>query len=137
MGSFQLSPAHSKVLDITCLDTDYGTGRFLPSMLGEVVFSVLYIAWLCTWGCPETALTDRGTEAENDAVMNGLHSMGIHWRTALTEASWGSAETSATTGPSGIPSCASSPKNPPWLPSWRWQWRARPATTPRAHMACH
>lgn len=57
MDSFQLSSAHPKVLDITCLVTDYGTGRFLPSMRGAVVFALLYLAWLCTWGCPETALT--------------------------------------------------------------------------------
>lgn len=89
MDAFQVNPALPKVLDITCLDTDYGTGRFLPAMRGELVFALLYLSWLCIWGCPETVLTDRGPEAENDVVINGLHSMGIHWRTAPTEAPWG------------------------------------------------
>lgn len=89
IDAFQVTPELPKVLDITCLDTDYGTGRFLPAMRGELVFALLYLSWLSIWGCPETILTDRGPEAENDVVINGLHSMGIHWRTAPTEAPCG------------------------------------------------
>lgn len=88
IDAFQLTPDLPKVLDITCLDTDFGVGRFLTSMRGKIVFAILYLAWLAIWGCPETVLTDRGPEAENDVVVNGLHSMGIHWRTAPTEAPW-------------------------------------------------
>lgn len=32
---FQISPALPNVLDITCLDTDFGQGRFVSSMRGE------------------------------------------------------------------------------------------------------
>jgi len=58
-------------------------------MRGEVTFSVLYLAWLSIWGCPETVITVRGSEIENDAMINALHAMGIHWRPIPTEAPWG------------------------------------------------
>lgn len=89
MDVFQIAPDLPKVLDITCVDTDYGKGRFVSSMHGPAIFAVLYVAWLAIWGCMETIILDRGTENENDAVINGVTSMGIHWRAAPTEAPWG------------------------------------------------
>jgi len=77
------------VLDITCLHTDFGQGRIVPSMHGSHTFALLYLTWLAIWGWPDTVLTDRGTEAENDAFINALHSMGVHWRPIPTEAPWG------------------------------------------------
>jgi len=44
MDAFQLSPTLPKVLDITDLRTDWGLGRFIPSMRGEIIFSILYLA---------------------------------------------------------------------------------------------
>ncbi|KAK1869742.1 hypothetical protein I4F81_012208 [Pyropia yezoensis] len=89
MDVFQIAPDLPKVLDISCVDTDYGQGRFVPSMHGPVIFAILYIAWLSIWGSMETIIFDRGTENKNDAVINGVTSMGIHWRAAPTEAPWG------------------------------------------------
>ena len=54
-------------------------------MHGSHTFSLLYLAWLFIWGCPDTVMTDRGTEAENDAFINALHSMGVHWRPIPTQ----------------------------------------------------
>jgi len=34
-------------------------------------------------------MSDRGTEAENDAFINALHSVGVQWRPIPTEAPWG------------------------------------------------
>ena len=76
------------MLDITCLHTDFGQGRIVPSMHGSHTFALLYLTWLAIWGCPDTILTDRGTEAESDAFINALHSMGVHWRPIPTEAPW-------------------------------------------------
>lgn len=86
MDVFQLTPSLSKVLDITCLDTDFGQGSFVPSMRGEIIFSIFYLVWLAIWGCMESILTDRGSENENDALIKAINSMGIHWRAAPTEA---------------------------------------------------
>eukprot|EP00168_Porphyra_purpurea_P003798 TRINITY_DN14419_c0_g1_i1.p1 TRINITY_DN14419_c0_g1~~TRINITY_DN14419_c0_g1_i1.p1 ORF type:complete len:556 (-),score=22.82 TRINITY_DN14419_c0_g1_i1:171-1838(-) len=86
---FQVAPGLHKVLDIHCLYTDFGLGRFMPSMRGEVTFAILYLTWLFIWGCPEKAVTDRGPENENAAFINALHAMGIHWRPIPTEAPWG------------------------------------------------
>lgn len=86
MDVFQLTAALPKVLDIMCLDTDYGEGRFVSSMRAEVMFTIANLIWFAIHGCPETMLMDRGSENENDAVMNGVTSMGIHWRAAPTEA---------------------------------------------------
>eukprot|EP00170_Pyropia_yezoensis_P006207 contig_25257_g6226 len=57
-------------------------------MRGEIIFALLYLAWLVIHGRPEAVMTDRGSEAENDVVVNALNSMGIHWRVAPTEAPW-------------------------------------------------
>lgn len=76
------------VLDITCLHMDYGQGPFVSSARGEILFALLYLAWLAVHGCPETVITDRGSDAENDTLVNALRSMGIHWRVAPTEAPW-------------------------------------------------
>lgn len=88
VNAFKVTPDLSKVLHILFLDTVYGTGRFLPAMRGELAFAPLYLSWLCIWGCPETVLTDRGPDAEDDAVSNGLHSIGIHWWSTPKEAPW-------------------------------------------------
>lgn len=99
MDDFQIAPDLPKVLDISCVDTDYGQGRFVPSMHGPVIFAILYIAWLSIWGSMETITFDRGTENENDAVINGITSMGIHWRAAPTEAPWGIGRNERHRGP--------------------------------------
>jgi len=88
MDVFQLTPLLPKVLDITDLHTDFGQGRFIPSMRGEIIISTLYLAWFAIWGPPETLITDRGSENENDALINAVHSMGVHWRPVPTEAPW-------------------------------------------------
>lgn len=88
MEVFQISPTAPKVLDITCLHTDHRQGRFVSSMRGEIIFALLYLAWLVIHGRPEAVMTDRGSEAENDVVVNALNSMGIHWRVAPTETPW-------------------------------------------------
>lgn len=42
MDEFEITPSLPKVLDITCLDTEFGQGRrFVLSMRGEIVFSIL------------------------------------------------------------------------------------------------
>ena len=89
MDTFQLRPDLPKVLEITFLHTDFGLGRFTPSMRGPDILSILYLTWLTIWGWPETCLTDGGSEVENDAFINALQSMGIPWRAAPTEAPWG------------------------------------------------
>jgi len=89
MDVFQLSPDLPKVLDITDLDTDWGKGRFVPSVRGGIIFATLYLVWFAIWGPPETVITDRRSENENDAVINALHSMGVHWRPVPTGAPWG------------------------------------------------
>ena len=88
MDVFQLTPLLPKVLDITDLHTDFGQGRFIPSMRGVIVFSTLYLAWFAIWGPAETLFTDRGSENANDALINAVHSMGIHWRPVPTKAPW-------------------------------------------------
>jgi len=87
--TLQLRADLPKVLDITCLHTDFGQGRLVPSMHGSHTFALLCLTWLSIWGCPDTVMTDRGTEAENDAFINALHSMGVHWRPIPDEAPWG------------------------------------------------
>ena len=86
LDTLQHSADFPKVLDITCLHTEFGQGRLVPSMHGAHTFALLYLSWLSIWGCPNTVMTDRGTEAENDAFINALHSMGFHWRPIPTEA---------------------------------------------------
>jgi len=88
MDVFQLTPTLSKVLDITDLHTDFGQGRFFPSMRGEIIISALYLAWFSIWGPCETLITVRGSENENDALLHAINSMGIHWRPSPTEAPW-------------------------------------------------
>ena len=88
MDAFQLSPSLPKVLDVTDLHTDWGQGRFVPTMRGEIFFSILYLTWFAICGPPETVRMDRGFENENDALIHALHSMLIHWRSARTEAPW-------------------------------------------------
>jgi len=88
LDTFQLRADLPKVLDITCLHTDFVQGRIVPSMHGSHTFSLLYLTWMAMWVCPDTILTDRGTDAENDAFINALHSMGVHWRPIPTEAPW-------------------------------------------------
>ena len=89
LDAFQIRADLPKVLDITCLHTDFGRSRLVPSMHGSHTFALLYLTWLCIWGCPDTVLTDRGTEAEKDAFINTLHSMGVLWRPIPIEAPWG------------------------------------------------
>jgi len=89
MDVFQLSPELPTVLDITVFDTDWSQRRFIPSVRGGIIFATLYFVWFAIWGPPETVITDRGSENENDAVINALHSMGVHWRPVATEAPWG------------------------------------------------
>lgn len=88
MEVFQISPTAPKVLDIWCPHTHYGQGRFVSYMRGEIIFVLLYLARLVIHACPITVMTDRGSEAKNDVVVNALNSMGIHWRVAPTEAPW-------------------------------------------------
>jgi len=88
LDTFQLRADLPKVLDITCLHTDFGLGRLTPSMRGDTMFVLLYLTWLAIWGSRDTVITDRGFEAENDAFFHALTSMGIHWRPAPTEALW-------------------------------------------------
>jgi len=57
MDTFQLRPDLSKVLDITCLQTDFGLGRFSPFMRGPDILAILYLTWLTISGCPETCLS--------------------------------------------------------------------------------
>ena len=45
----QLTPTLPKVPDITDLQTDFGQGRFVPSMRGQIIFSMLYLAWFSIW----------------------------------------------------------------------------------------
>jgi len=58
-------------------------------MTGQTMFAVLFVTWLCIWGCPDTTLTDRSSEIEKDPFVNALTSMGVHWRPIPTEAPWG------------------------------------------------
>ena len=69
LDTLQLRAYLPKVLDITCLHTDFGQGRFVLSMHGSHTFSRLYLTWLSVWGCPDTVLTDRGTEAEKTPTL--------------------------------------------------------------------
>jgi len=39
-----------KVLDTTDMHTDFGQGRFVPSMRGDIIFSTLYLSWFSIWG---------------------------------------------------------------------------------------
>ena len=89
LDTFQIRPDLPKVLDITCLHTEFGLGRFASSMTCQTMFAVLFVTWLCIWGCPGTTLTDRGSEVENDPFVNALTSMCVHWRPIPTEAPWG------------------------------------------------
>jgi len=68
-------------------------------MHGSHTFALLYLTWLSIWGCPDTVLTDRRTEAENDAFINALHSMGVHWRPIPTKAPWGIGRNECHRGP--------------------------------------
>eukprot|EP00168_Porphyra_purpurea_P018611 TRINITY_DN7019_c0_g1_i1.p2 TRINITY_DN7019_c0_g1~~TRINITY_DN7019_c0_g1_i1.p2 ORF type:complete len:208 (-),score=4.47 TRINITY_DN7019_c0_g1_i1:27-650(-) len=58
-------------------------------MRGSHIFAILYLTWMCIWGCPDTAMTHRGHEAENDTFIHALQSMGVRWRPISTEAPWG------------------------------------------------
>ena len=58
-------------------------------MHGSHTIALLYLTGLSIRGCPDTFMSDRGTEAENDAFINALHSVGVHWRPIPTEAPWG------------------------------------------------
>jgi len=89
MDTFQLRPDLPKVLNIICLHTEFGLGRFTPSIRGPDVLAIIYLTWRTIWGCPEACLTERGSEVENDAFINSLKSMGVHWRASPTEAPWG------------------------------------------------
>jgi len=89
LDTFQLRTDLPKVLDFTCLHTDFGLGRFVSAMRGSHTFAILYLIWFCIWGCPYTILSDRGSEIENDAFIAALHSMGVHWLPIPTEAPWG------------------------------------------------
>ena len=77
-----------KALDIADMHKDLRKGRFIPSRRGEIVFRTLYLAWFSIWGPTEILTTDRGTENENSALINAVHSMGVHWRPIPTEAPW-------------------------------------------------
>jgi len=89
LDTFQLRADLPKDLDTTCLHTDFGQGRLVPSMHGSHTIALLYLTWLSIWGRPDTVMTDRGTEAESDAFINALHSMDVHWRPVSTESPWG------------------------------------------------
>jgi len=99
LDTFQIRPDLLKVLDITCLHTDFGLGRFVSAMTGHTMFAVLCVTWLCIWGCPDTTLTDRGSEVENDPFDSALTSMGVHWRPIPTEAPWGIGRSERHHGP--------------------------------------
>ena len=89
LDTFQIRPDLLKVLDVTFLHTDFGLGRFVSSMTGHTMLAVFFVTWLYIWSCPDTTLTDRGSEVENDPFVNALTSMGVHWRPIPTEAPWG------------------------------------------------
>jgi len=88
-----------KVLDITCLHKDFGLGLFTPFRRGPDILDILYLTALIIWGCPGTCLTDRGSQVENDAFINALQLIGIHWRAASTEAPWGIGRSERHHGP--------------------------------------
>ena len=89
LDTVQLRADFPNELDITCLHTDFGQGRLVSSMHGAHTFALLYLTWFSIWGCPDTVMTDCGTKAENEAFINALHSIGVHWRPIPTEAPWG------------------------------------------------
>jgi len=99
LDTFQLHADVPKVLDITCLHTNFGQGGLVRSMHGSHTFALLYLTWLCIWSCPDSVLTDRGTEAENDGFIHALHSMGVHWRPFSFEASLGNGRYERHHGP--------------------------------------
>jgi len=132
MDVFQLSPTPPKVLHITDLHTDFGQGRFVPSMRGEIIFSTRFLAWLSIWRPCETLITDRSSENGSDALLHAIYSMGVHWRPAPTEDPW---STSATTALSATPSPRSRRRQQPSPPTSPWPWHTRPATTPPAPTA--
>ncbi|OSX77236.1 hypothetical protein BU14_0154s0012 [Porphyra umbilicalis] len=83
---FSVDPALPKVLDITCMDTDFGAGTFLPTMHFELIVGVLYLSWFSRYGLCETVIADRGSNLHAPAVTHALQSMGNHLRVAPTEA---------------------------------------------------
>lgn len=85
---YSIYAALPKVLDITCMGTDYGAGTFLPTQRAEVIVGTLYLTWFTRYGLCETVIADRGSNLHAAPVVNALHSMGIHLRIAPTEAPW-------------------------------------------------
>lgn len=76
------------VLDITCMETDYGTGSLLLNLRAELIVGVLYLSWLTRYGQCETVISDQGSNLDAPAVKNILCSIGVHFRVAPTEAPW-------------------------------------------------
>ena len=88
VDTFSIRANLPKVLDITCTGTDFGQGRFVHSLKGEYIFSVVYIVWLCTYGLCESILSDRGGENWNNAFTESCRSLGILHRLIPTESPW-------------------------------------------------
>lgn len=85
---FHLTHALPMVLDMTCTHIEYGLGRFVSSIRGDIIFCLLFFVSFCIHDSPETVVFDRGPVNETAAVINGLHSIGVHWGAAPTEAPW-------------------------------------------------
>lgn len=96
---FSVDASLPKVLDVTCMDTDFGSGSFLATMRAEIIVGVLYLSWLTRYGLCETAIADRGSNLHAPAVVSALHSMGIHFRVAPTEAPWSIGKSERHHGP--------------------------------------
>ena len=88
LDMFRVDTSLPKVLDVTCMDTDFSAAYVLAYMRAELVISVLYMSWMTRYGLGETIIADRGSNLRAPAVTNALHSMCIHLRVAPTESPW-------------------------------------------------